>query len=135
MTGFVFNLKQMFCITDRTLPPLKRKGRHLTLGAALIQLYNARQCSSTRGREEKNQQQHGLASAIRKAAWTTKGPESTANMTPQGLIFLAGWDKMSIHYGINLHPNPLYPILPTLLLHPSFLHPHPSNRRPPPPSL
>lgn len=56
------------------------------------------------------------------AAWTTKGPESTANMTPQGLIFLVGWDKMSIHYGINLYPNPLSPILPTLLLHPSILY-------------
>lgn len=62
---------------------------------------------------------------------TTKDPESTANMTPQGLIFLVGWDKMSIHYRINLHPNPSAPILLPLTLYPFLLHPfnpHPPTR-------
>lgn len=96
---------------------------HFTLPAFVLQLSGVI-CVNIPQREGKGKERKGAAgtSAIRKAATATKGPECTANMTPQSLIFLAGWDEISIHYGMNLHPNPLYPTLAPLQPHHPSLH-------------
>lgn len=96
---------------------------HFTLPAFVLQLSGVI-CVNIPQRERKGKERKEATgtSAIRKAATATKGPECTANMTPQSLIFLAGWDEISIHYGMNLHPNPLYPTLAPLQPHHPSLH-------------
>lgn len=96
---------------------------NLTLRAFVIQLSGVIHDNILQ-RQRKGEERKGAAGSRchYKAASATKGPKSTANMTPQSLIFLEGWDGISIHYGINLHPNPLYPTLPPLQPHRLSLH-------------